>query len=118
VTSVTFFLCPSAAGSGHGIQQVDDRSVAGSDPPVLVCLEAAMRSADDLIRQANVLADHIRRARADVRAPRAQHAHDISAMQSELTALWAAIRAARVEGIGGAHAAAPPEPRRSYPKWG
>jgi hypothetical protein len=101
----------------HGIQQVDDRSVAGIPASVTNRLETPMRPADELMRKANALADAIQRKRTDPRIDRSKRTHELATMQSELTALWAAIRAARIEGDGSPDANGRPAPRRSYPKW-
>jgi hypothetical protein len=76
-----------------------------------------MQPADDLIRDANTLAEEIRVKRATTPASRTQQARELSEMQSRLTALWAAIRAARVDVEGLSKDLGRPEPRRSYPKW-
>jgi hypothetical protein len=57
-------------------------------------------SADDLVRQANTLAEKLRRARDTSRSGQAPDAHELATMETRLAGLWAAIRQAR---------AAPPE---------
>jgi hypothetical protein len=73
-----------------------------------------MSRVDDLARQANTLAEKLRRARAAHGRGGAPDTGELAAMESRLTSLWAAIRAARATG-GAPHG----EPdRRAQPKWG
>ena len=70
-----------------------------------------MTRADDLMRQANTLAEKIRRQRA---SGDGQSGADLAAMQTRLTSLWAAIRAARA---GGPRALDEQPGARTRPKW-
>ena len=71
-----------------------------------------MSTADDLARQAHVLAEKLQRARHGARGGKATAPGEVAAMESRLSALWGAIRAARLsEPSRGA-----PE-RRTRPKW-
>jgi hypothetical protein len=68
---------------------------------------------DDLTHQANTLAEQLRRARDARGRRRSPDGGDLAAMESRLTSLWAAIRAAR--------AGVPlhdQDDRRARPKWG
>jgi hypothetical protein len=72
-----------------------------------------MTGVDDLTRQANTLAEQLRRARDARGRSGTPDTGELAAMESRLTSLWAAIRAARVGG--------PPhdqDNRRARPKWG
>ena len=71
-----------------------------------------MTKADDLMRQANTLAEKIRRQRASSGGQTA--GGDLAVMQTRLTSLWAAIRAARA---GGPPARDEQPATRSRPKW-
>ena len=55
-----------------------------------------MSTAEDLTRQANVLAAKLQRARAAPRAGKSPDPVELAAMESRLSGLWAQIRAARV----------------------
>ncbi len=55
-------------------------------------------SAEDLMRQANTLAENLRDARRVPRSGRATDAHEVAAMEARLAGLWTAIRAARAPG--------------------
>ena len=73
-----------------------------------------MSGTDDLILQANTLADKLRRARDAHSRTRSPDTGELSAMESRLAGLWAAIRAARAS-------SGPPIKeldRRARPKWG
>lgn len=73
-----------------------------------------MTTAEDLMRQANTLAEKLRRTRASVGPGRAPDTHELAAMEARLTGLWTAIRQARAGGD------APPPPgadQRTRPKW-
>lgn len=73
-----------------------------------------MSGVEDLTRQANTLAEKLRRARDAHGRGRSPDTGELAAMESRLTSLWAAIRAAR------ATAGAPygELDRRGRPKWG
>jgi hypothetical protein len=68
-------------------------------------------SADDLMRQANTLAEKLRNARDASRHGRATDAHEVATMETRLAGLWTAIRAARATGTPS------PDDRRTRPKW-
>ena len=72
-----------------------------------------MTRADDLLRQANTLAEKIQRQRRSPRSP-SSDGRELAAMETRLTSLWAAIRAAR------AGVPLPDDERlapRTRPKW-
>jgi len=75
-----------------------------------------MQQPDELVHEANALADSIRRIRSREKDRQIQPKVDLGAMQSQLASLWAQIRASRVQDsptdISGA-----PNARRTYPKW-
>ena len=73
-----------------------------------------MRSAEDLVNEATTLAETIRRLRSDPRAHHTRESRELSALEAQLTGLWAAIRAARA---GGPSATDGGTIRRSRPKW-
>jgi hypothetical protein len=79
-------------------------------------LEAAMHRADDLVREANALADTIRRARAEPHTKQVK-GRDLSSLQAQLNAVWAKIRAARVEVPPPREADGSPDMRQTYSKW-
>jgi len=71
-----------------------------------------VNTADDLARQAHVLAEKLQRARQGGRGTKTVPPGEVAAMESRLSALWGAIRAARVSD--------PPRgapERRTRPKW-
>ena len=73
-----------------------------------------MPGADDLMRQANTLAEKLRRYRGTSHRGQAPDAGEVAAMEARLASLWTAIRAAR------ATAAQPMERRpdqRTRPRW-
>jgi hypothetical protein len=57
-----------------------------------------MRSADDLVRQASVLAEKIRKRRASGPPTSGRETEDLSMMQSRLSELWTQIRLVRAGG--------------------
>lgn len=73
-----------------------------------------MTTADDLMRQANTLAEKLRRARASVGPGGAPDTHELAAMEARLTGLWTAIRQARAAGDAPPPAGAEV---RTRPKW-
>jgi hypothetical protein len=73
-----------------------------------------MTTADDLSRQANTLAEKLRRARAASPKGGAPDGGELAAMETRLSGLWAAIRAARVSGDVSAGGGAT---RRNRGKW-
>lgn len=75
-----------------------------------------MRRADDLVREANALADTIRRARAEPHVKQVK-GRDLSSLQAQLNAVWAQIRAARVENGPSTEPGGAPDVRKTYSKW-
>jgi hypothetical protein len=72
-----------------------------------------MNGADDLTQQASALAEQLQRARTARARSRSPDTGELAAMESRLTNLWAAIRAARAGGP--LH---DQDDRRARPKWG
>ena len=68
-------------------------------------------SVDDLMRQANTLAEKLRNARDASRLGRTADTHEVATMEARLSSLWTAIRAARATGTP------PADDRRTRPKW-
>lgn len=83
------------------------------DRPIL---EAAMHPSDDLVRKANVLADTIRRVRAEAQTNHTK-GRELPSLQSQLSALWVQIRAARVENGAPSGSGDLPDVRKTYSKW-
>jgi hypothetical protein len=83
------------------------------DRPIL---EAAMHPSDDLVRKANVLADTIRRTRAEAQTNHTK-GRELPSLQSQLSALWVQIRAARVENGAPSGSGDLPDVRKTYSKW-
>lgn len=73
-----------------------------------------MAALDDLMKRATTLADKIQRHRADRRPQHTPDLGELTAMESQLAQVWAAIRAARAGAPGvDSHGS----DRRSLSKW-
>ena len=72
-----------------------------------------MSNTDDLQRQANTLAERLRRTRSTGQSGVAPDAHALATLEAQLSSLWIAIRQARAGGDLPPGESAP----RTRPKW-